>query len=62
MSNHKIKITLVKSLIGRLPKHINIAKQLGLRKMHSTVVHEDNSSIRGMVTAIQYLLKVEECA
>ena len=57
-----IKITLVKSLIGRLPKHILIAKQLGLRKMHSTVVHQDIPSIRGLVNAIYYLLDVEECA
>ena len=57
-----IKITLVKSLIGRLPKHILIAKQLGLRKMHSTVVHQDIPSIRGLVNAIYYLLDVKECA
>ena len=57
-----IKITLVKSLIGRLPKHIQIAKQLGLRKMHSTVVHQDIPAIRGLVNTIYYLLVVEECA
>lgn len=59
MSN-EIKITLVKSLIGRIPKHILIAKQLGLGKMHSSVVHQDIPAIRGMVNAIHYLLKVEE--
>lgn len=56
-----IKITLVKSLIGRLPKHISIAHQLGLKKLNRTVVHQDNSAIRGLVNAISYLLKVEEC-
>lgn len=60
--NKTIKIKLVKSLIGRLPKHILIAKQLGLRKMHSTVVHQDIPAIRGLVNAIHYLLEVEECA
>ena len=55
-----IKITLVKSLIGRLPKHILIAHQLGLKKLNRTVQHQDNPSIRGMVNAISYLLKVEE--
>jgi large subunit ribosomal protein L30 len=55
-----IKITLVKSLIGRLPKHIEVAKQLGLRKMHATVVHQDNASIRGLVNVIYYLVDVEE--
>lgn len=60
--NKTIKITLVKSLIGRLPKHILIAKQLGLGKMHRTVVHQDIPAIRGLVNAIHYLLDVEECA
>ena len=57
-----IKITLVKSLIGRKPKHIMIAKQLGLRKMHHTVVHQDIPAIRGLVNTIYYLLEIEECA
>ena len=61
MSN-KIKITLVKSLIGRIPKHTMIAKQLGLGKINSSVVHQDIPAIRGLVNAIHYLLKVEECA
>ncbi len=56
-----IKITLVKSLIGRLPKHKLIAGQLGLRKMNRSVVHQDTPSIRGLVNAISYLLTVEEC-
>lgn len=57
-----IKITLVKSLIGRIPKHIQIAKQLGLSKIRGSVVHQDIPAIRGMVNAIYYLLEVEECA
>ena len=59
---NQIRIKLVKSLIGRIPKHIVIANQLGLRKINRTVVHQDTPSIRGMVNAIQYLLDVEECA
>lgn len=55
-----IKIKLVKSLIGRQPKHIEIANQLGLRKLNRTVVHKDIPSIRGMINAIHYLLEVEE--
>ncbi|MDP3560812.1 MAG: 50S ribosomal protein L30 [Legionellaceae bacterium] len=58
--NKTIQIKLVKSLIGRLPKHIEIAKQLGLRKINSTVVHDDIPAIRGLVNAINYLVKVEE--
>lgn len=60
--NNKIKITLIKSLIGRIPKHILIAKQLGLTKINSNVIHQDNPSIRGLVNRINYLVKVEDCA
>ena len=56
----KIKIKLVRSLIGRLPKHITIAKQLGLKKINSTVVHNDIPAIRGLVNAINYLVEIEE--
>lgn len=58
----KLKITLVKSLIGRKPKHKDIAKQLGLSKMHSTVLHNNTPAILGLVNAIDYLLRVEESA
>ena len=60
--DNKIKIKLVKSLIGRLPKHIQIAKQLGLKRINTTIIHQDIPSIRGMVNAIYYLVEVEECA
>lgn len=56
----KIKITLVKSLIGRKPKHITIAKQLGLGKTNSSVLHNDTPQIRGLVNVINYLLLVQE--
>lgn len=56
----KIKITLVKSTIGRKPKHIEIVKQLGLGKMNSSVVHDDNPAIRGLVNHVYYMVKVEE--
>lgn len=57
-----IKITLVKSLIGRIPKHVTIAKQLRLRKINASALHQDNAAIRGMVNTIRYLVEVEECA
>ncbi len=56
-----IKIKLVKSLIGRIPKHIVIAKQLGLKRINSTIVHRDIPAIRGMISKIDYLVNVEEC-
>lgn len=58
--NNSIQIKLVKSLIGRLPKHILIAKQLGLRKINSIVVHDDNPCIRGLINKIDYLVEVKE--
>jgi large subunit ribosomal protein L30 len=59
--NKQIKITLIKSLIGRLPKHKIIANQLGLKKLNHSVVHTDIPSIRGMINVIEYMLRVEEC-
>jgi len=58
----KIRITLVKSTIGRKPKHIAIVKQLGLGKLNSSVVQADNPCIRGLVNVISYMLQVEECS
>ena len=60
--DNKIQIKLVKSLIGRLPKHILIAKQLGLTKINRTIVHNDTPAIRGLINTIYYLVEVEECA
>lgn len=57
----KLQITLKKSLIGRQPKHIQIAHQLGLRKINQAAEHNDNPAIRGLVAHINYLVDVEEC-
>ncbi|AUH71787.1 50S ribosomal protein L30 [Legionella sainthelensi] len=57
---NKIKITLVKSTIGRKPKHISIVKQLGLGKTNSSVTHNDTPAIRGLINQVDYLLLVEE--
>ena len=56
----KLKITLVKSTIGCVPKHKKIVEALGLRKVNHTVEQPDNAAIRGMVKQVGYLLKVEE--
>ncbi|MDP3559781.1 MAG: 50S ribosomal protein L30 [Legionellaceae bacterium] len=58
----KIKITLMKSTIGRKPKHILIVKQLGLRRIRHSIVHSDNPAIRGLIQKIDYLVCVEEIA
>lgn len=54
-----IKITLTKSLSGRLAAHKASAEGLGLRKIHQTVEVQDNPCVRGMINAISYMLKVE---
>ncbi|SFC81848.1 50S ribosomal protein L30 [Clostridium uliginosum] len=56
----KLRVTLVKSLIGRKKEHIATANALGLRKIHKTVEHEGTPQIKGMLKKIDYLLKVEE--
>ncbi len=56
----KLKITLVKSTIGAIPKHKATAKALGLRKLNKTVEMPDNVAIRGMIDQINHLVKVEE--
>tara|TARA_X000000368_G_scaffold195564_1_gene154370 strand:+ start:3217 stop:3393 length:177 start_codon:yes stop_codon:yes gene_type:complete len=56
----KIKITLVKSLAGRLKAHQACARGLGIRKIHKTIEINDTPENRGMVNKINYLLKVEK--
>ena len=60
MANKKVKITLVKSLIGSTEKQRRGAKALGLTKKDQTVEHENSAVIMGMVNAIPHLLKVAE--
>lgn len=56
----QIKVTLKKSISGRIPKHRGAAKGLGLRKLHQTVVVADNPQVRGMLKHISYLVDVQE--
>jgi len=56
----KLKITLVKSPIGAVPKHRKTAEALGLRKLNKTVEMPDNEAVRGMIRQISHLVKVEE--
>lgn len=60
MANKKIKITLVKSLIGSTEKQKRVARALGFTKKDQTVEHENSAVIMGMVNAIPHLLKVSE--
>lgn len=54
-----IKVTLVRSLIGRIEAHKATVKGLGLRRMHHTVELQDTPAVRGMINAVSYLVKVE---
>jgi len=55
----ELTIQLVKSLNGRLPKHVRIAEALGLRKIRQTVVKKDSPEVRGMVDKISYLVQIK---
>ena len=60
MAEKKIMITQIKSTIGYRQRAKDTLIASGLRKMNSTVVHNDSPAIRGMITAVGHLLKVEE--
>ena len=55
-----LKVTLVKSTIGSIPKHKKTVEALGLRKTGKTVVLPDNAATRGTVQQVRHLVKVEE--
>lgn len=54
-----VRVTLIKSLIGRLESHKACARGLGLRKLNHSVTVLDTPSNRGMINKISYLVKSE---
>lgn len=58
----QLRITLVRSTIGRPGDQERSVRSLGLRKVNHTVVRNDDPSIRGIVNKISHLVKVEEVA
>tara|TARA_Y100000996_G_scaffold236117_1_gene185572 strand:+ start:334 stop:516 length:183 start_codon:yes stop_codon:yes gene_type:complete len=56
----KIKVTQIKSLIGRKKNHRLSVKGLGLRRIGDSKILEDTPSVRGMVSQVDYLLNIEE--
>ncbi len=56
----KLKITQVRSTIGRKPDQKLTMRALGIRKMHQTVIKNDTPQIRGMIFKVKHLLNVEE--
>ena len=55
-----LKITLVKSTIGAVPKHKKPVQSMGLRKLNKSIVLPDNDATRGQIQQIRHLIKVEE--
>ena len=57
-----LKITLVKSMIGRPEKHRKVLRGMGLNKMSKTVYLKDPPATRGMIKAVSHLVKAEEAS
>ena len=60
MANKELKVTLLKSIIGRLKSHQACVRGLGLRRTHHTVTVIDTPENRGMINKVSYMLSVEE--
>lgn len=56
----KVKVTLVKSTIGAIPKHRATVAALGLKKVNKSVELPNNAATQGMVKQVRHLVKVEE--
>ncbi len=56
----KLKVTLTKSPISSLQKHIDTVKALGLRKIGQSKVFDDNPCVRGQIFAVKHMVTVEE--
>ena len=56
----KLKITLIRSVVGRPEKQRKVTRGLGLKKMHQSVIRNDRPEIQGMIAKISHLLKVEK--
>jgi large subunit ribosomal protein L30 len=56
----KLKITQVRSVLGRGAKQAGTIRALGLKRMGQSVVHEDRPEIRGMIRAVEHLIEIEE--
>ena len=60
MANKQFKLTLIRSMAGRLKNHQASVRGLGIRRMHHTVVVADTPENRGMINQVRYALKIEE--
>ena len=60
MAEKMLKVTLVKSTIGAVPKHKKTVESMGLRKLNKSILLPDNDATRGQIQQIRHLVKVEE--
>ena len=60
MAEKKLRVTLVKSPIGAVPKNKKTVAALGLRKINSSNELPDNGAVRGMLQQVKHMVKVEE--
>ncbi|MBA3027792.1 MAG: 50S ribosomal protein L30 [Proteobacteria bacterium] len=56
----KLKVTLIRSVIGRPEKQRKVLRGMGLTRLNKTVELENTPSIRGMVRNVSHLVKAEE--
>lgn len=59
MADKKIKVTLVRSVIGTKSDHRATVRGLGLRRINSSALLEDTPAVRGMINKVAYLVKCE---
>jgi len=60
MAEKKLRVTLVKSTIGAVPKNKKTVEAMGLRKVNHSVELPDNEAVRGQLRMVAHLVKVEE--
>ena len=58
--SEKLKVTLIRSMIGRPEKHRKVLRGMGLTKVNKTVELENTPAIRGMIHTVSHLVKAEE--
>ena len=56
----KLKITLIRSTIGQVPKNRATVEAMGLRKINQSVELPDNDATRGQIRQVRHMIKVEE--
>ena len=56
----KIKVTLIRSAIGFPKPQKATVRALGLRRLHQTVEHKDTPALRGMLTKVIHLIRIDE--